>query len=137
MVTRYIRRTPGLHQHIKTATGNTWDDVPTASVRSVGVVQGITCDASVLALPDREGDSRLEGTAAVKETIFDVVQRNSVSMPSALFGDAGTDVGRVVRAGSVKLRRVCSSGVLEKAGDDIMCLSCGHLRAVRIGNGVL
>ena len=82
--------------------GVTWDDVPTASVRSVGVFQGIGCGVS----PEREGEGRRVGPVAVKEKIFEVEHMNSVSMPSTLFVGAGTDEGRfTVRAGRVKLRR--------------------------------
>lgn len=82
--------------------GDTWDGIPTASVRSVGVFHGIGCAAS----PEREGDRRRAGPAVVKEKILELEHTNSVSMPSALFADgAGTDVVlRAVRAGSVKLR---------------------------------
>jgi hypothetical protein len=42
----------------------------------------------------------------VKEKILELEHTNSVSMPSAVFLEAGTDsVLRVARAGSVKLRR--------------------------------
>jgi hypothetical protein len=61
--------------------------MPTASVRSVGVFHGIGCHAS----PCRSGEGRRAATAVVKEKILQLEQTNSVSMPSALCVEAGTD----------------------------------------------
>jgi hypothetical protein len=91
-------------------------------VRSVGVFHGVGCDVSPA------------GPVAVKEKIFELEQMHSVSMPSALFAEAGTDAGRIaVRAGSVKLRLpgVGAGGACPQAWDDagvdIMGVSDGHL----------
>jgi hypothetical protein len=109
--------------------------IPTAKVRSVGEVHGIERAGLALALGVREGECRRAGPDAVKETILDVVQMKSVSMPSELFLDAGVDVDRIAgRAGSVNERRpwveacgACpSSGVFEEAGTDMMGTSCKH-----------
>lgn len=69
-----------------------------------------------------------EAPAAVKETILECGQTTSVSMPSALFGDAAAGAGLLRnRAGTVNERRpLCSgggacSGVLEGAcGEDMV-----------------
>jgi hypothetical protein len=116
-------------------TGGTLDDIPTASVRSAGVFQGIGCDVS----PEREGEGRRVGPVAVKEKIFELEQTNSVSMPSALFVETGTEAGRfTVRAGRVKLRLLllglsaggACSRAWDDAGVDIMGVLCGHHYAV-------
>jgi hypothetical protein len=75
----------------------------------------------------------LVGFVAVKETILEVAQVKSVSMPSEVFLDAGVDVDRNAgRAGSVNERRpvvegcgACSGG-FEDAGTDMMGASCKH-----------
>ena len=86
--------------------------------------------------PERAGKGRRVGAVAVKEKIFELVQMNSVSMPSTLFDGAGTDAGRcAVRAGRVKLRllllglraRGACSGAMDDAGVDIMGVSGVHL----------
>jgi len=64
---------------------------PTARVRSVGVVHAADCTAPV----------------AVKETILELLQMNSVSMAFAVFSGVGG--GLLARAGRVKLRRVLST----------------------------
>jgi len=92
-------------------------DIPTASVRSVGVFQAMWASPEAAGAP-----------AAVKETILECGQTTSVSMPSALLVEAGAGAGLLrIRAGTVKERRpLCSgggacSGVLEGAsGDDIV-----------------
>jgi hypothetical protein len=109
---------------VRPSTGGPWDDIPTASVRSVGVFHGVGCDVSPA------------GPVAVKEKIFELEHMNSVSMPSALFVEAGTDAGRfTVRAGSVKLRLpllgVGAGGACPQAWDDagvdIMGVLGGHV----------
>lgn len=113
--------------------GDRWDDIPTASVRSVGVFHGIGCDVS----PEREGESRRAGPAVVKEKILELEHTNNVSMPSVVFLDAGTDsVLRIARAGSVKLRLellglradgACSGcACWDEAGIVIMGVLYGH-----------
>jgi hypothetical protein len=76
------------------------------------------------------------GPVAVKEKIFELEHMNSVSMPSALFVEAGTEAGRfAVRAGSVKLRLpllgVGAGGACPQAWDDagvdMVGVSDGHL----------
>ena len=100
-VTRYIRRTPGQALAL-VASGGTWDDMPTASVRSVGVFHGIGCHVS----PWRSGEGRRAEPAVEKDKIVELEHTNSVSMPSALFVEAGTDaVLFAARVGRVKLLR--------------------------------
>ena len=106
----------------------------------MGVFHAIALDGSSWRLPERGGDCRREGPVAVKETILDLEQTNSVSMPSALFVDAGAGAGLLaLRAGRVKLRRMwvalaagrsACSGVFEGAGDDMAGASGGHCGAV-------
>jgi hypothetical protein len=88
-----------------------------------------------VASPEREGDSRRAGPAVVKEKILELEHTNSVSMPSALLLDAGTDVVlRAARAGSVKLRLEllglradgACSGCWDEAGIVIMGFLCEH-----------
>lgn len=107
-----------------------WDNIPTARVRSVGVLHAIELEGLSWRRAAREGDSRLVAPVAVKETIFDSEHMKSVSMPSEVLAAAGLGAGLLAaRAGSVKLRRVvrelkagACSGILEEAGDDMMGL---------------
>ena len=100
-----MRRTPA-QTLVSELASHTWDNIPTASVRSVGVFHCIGCDVS----PDRAGESRRAGPAVVKETILELEHTKSVSMPSTLFVGAGTDVGLFAFAGSVKLRLTLVAG---------------------------
>lgn len=107
--------------------GHTRDDIPTARVRSVGVFHCIGRDVS----PDRPGESLRAGPAVVKETILEFEHTKSVSMPSTLLADAGTDVGRFAFAGSVKLRLTlvagaCSGCCCDEAGVDMMRMLRSH-----------
>ena len=101
----------------------TWADarhdthnIPTASVRSVGVLQAMWSPPAA------------EGPVAVKETILECGQTTSVSMPSALVVEAELGVGLLLsRAGTVNERRPlfsetgACSGVLEGAsGEDMV-----------------
>ena len=111
------------------------NDIPTASVRSVGV-----CHAMWLPLPvvGREGEPRPAGPAVANETILECGHMKSVSMPSALLVDAGAGAGRLaMRAGSVKERRTfpllsaagaCSASVEGGVGG-MAGVSGGHLAA--------
>ena len=94
--------------------------------------------------PERAGESRRAGPAVVKEKILELAHTNSVSMPSAVFLDAGTDsVLRVARAGSVKLRLellglradgACSGcGCWDEAGSVIMGALYGHSYPGEVG----
>jgi hypothetical protein len=115
------------------------DDVPTASVRSVGVRHAMWPSLPVVG---REGEPRPAGPAVANETILECGQMKSVSMPSALLVEAGAGAGLLaMRAGSVKERRAlpepsaagaCSAsceGVGDMAG-----VSGGHF-AVGEGEG--
>jgi len=98
-VTRYMRRTP------------------TASVRSVGVVQAIWSPALAAEVP-----------AAANETIFECGHTTNVSIPSVILVEAGAGAGLLLnRAGTVNERRLlCRGGgacseVLEGAsGEDMV-----------------
>jgi hypothetical protein len=113
--------------------------IPTARVRSVGDVQAIQ-RAGLLPLPleARDGEYRLVGPAAVKETVLEVGQTKSVSMPSEVFLAGGVDVERIAgRAGSVNERRLvveacgaCSAIMEEEAGSDMVDASCKHVESI-------
>lgn len=107
-------------------------NAPTASVRS-------ECDFHAL-LPTgcaaRDGESRGAGVAVVKDTILELEQMNSVSMPSELLVEAGADGALLVRVGTVKLRRAlvgikaggACERVLDAVGDDMLEDLCRHSR---------
>lgn len=86
------------------------------------------------AMPASPPATRAPVAVAANETILECGQTTSVSMPSALFGEAGIGAGPLLkRAGTVKERRaLCSgvgacSGVLEGAsGEDMVGGSCRH-----------
>lgn len=110
--------------------------IPTARVRSVSDVQGIERTGLLLPLGVRDGECRLVGSDAAKDTILEAEQVKSVSIPSEVFLDAGVEVDRTVgRVGSVKERRavvvdacgVCSKA-LGDAGTDMMGASGKHCR---------
>lgn len=102
----------------------------------MGDFHAIEVDGSSWRLAERGGDCRPVGPAVVKETILEFEQMNSVSMPSALFVEAGAGAGLLTgREGSVKLRRTwvaldvgrsACSGIWEEAGDDMVRNSGGH-----------
>lgn len=107
--------------------------IPTAKVRSVGVLHAVEGDASRAALGAREGESRREDVAVVNDTILAMGQMNRVSMSLALLDEAGDRTGLLaMREGSVKLRRVlrgCSTrrgASSDGAGDDMMSASRAH-----------
>lgn len=113
-VTRYMRRTP------------------TASVRSVGVVQAIWSPALAAEVP-----------AAANETILECGHTTNVSIPSAILVEAGAGAGAGLllnRAGTVNERRLlCRGGgacpeVLEGAsGEDMVAAhacACISVQAV-------
>lgn len=109
--------------------------IPTARVRSVGVLHAIEGDASLPALAPRDGESRreVEVVAVVKDTILAMEQMNRVSMSFALLEGAGDRTGRLaMREGRVKLRRElsgCSArrgASSEGAGDDMTGASRVH-----------
>lgn len=85
-------------------------------------------------MPASPPATRAPVAVAANETILECGQTTSVSMPSALFGEAGIGAGPLLkRAGTVKERRaLCSgvgacSGVLEGAsGEDMVGGSCRH-----------
>lgn len=117
--------------------------LPTARVRSAGVLHASGCDDTALDLLAREGDGRRDAVA-VKETILQSAQRKSVSMPSALCDGVGAGAGLLVlRAGSVKLRRpwsgsgACSSvfvgacEVMTGISDVHVCVSDGSRHGAR------
>jgi hypothetical protein len=73
----------------------------------------------------------------VKETVLEVGQTKSVSMPSEVFLDGGVDVERIAgRAGSVNERRLvveaygACSAIVEEAGRDMMDASCRHVESI-------
>lgn len=97
-------------------------NIPTASVRSVGVLQAIWASLPAADAP-----------VVAKETILECGQTTSVSMPSTLFVEAGAGAGLLLnRAGTVKERRVlfsgggACSGVLEGASGEDM--AAAHAR---------
>jgi hypothetical protein len=109
--------------------------IPTARVRSVSDVHGIDGAGLLLPREARAGECRLVGLDVVKETILDVEQVNSVSMPSELTlgREAGVEVDRTVgRVGRVNERRAmvdpcgACSKTLDEAGTDMMSASCKH-----------
>lgn len=104
-------------------------------MRSVSEVHGNERDGLPFARGVRDGECRFTGFVAVKDTILDVEQTKSVSMPSEVFLDAGVDVDRIAgRAGSVNERRPvvegcgACSGAFEEAGTDMTGPSCKHSR---------
>lgn len=112
---------------------HTWDGLPTARVRSMGDLHAIVRDVSSPAFDTRDGESRREGPAAVKETILELEHTKSVSMPSGLFVDAGCDADLTVCAGSVKERRLvvdvaagACAPVFAGAGEDMLGASSSH-----------
>jgi hypothetical protein len=115
------------------------DDVPTASVRSVGVRHAMWPSLSVVG---REGEPRPAGPAVANETILECGHMKSVSMPSALLVEAGAGTGLLaMRAGSVKERRAlpepsaagaCSASC--EGVEDMAGVSGGHF-AVGEGEG--
>lgn len=118
--------------------------IPTASVRSVGVVHAIERGGLPLARGVREGECPLTGPDAVKDTILEAGHVKRVSMPSEVFLDAGVDVDRTVgRAGSVNERlpvvEACGacSEVLEEAGTDMANASRKHYCTERESAGAV
>jgi hypothetical protein len=106
-------------------------------VRSVGDVQAIQRAGLPLPLEARDGEYRLAGPDAVKETVLDVGQTKSVSMPSEVFRGGGVDVERIDgRAGSVNERRLvveacgACSAIIEEVGSDMMDASCKHVESI-------
>lgn len=82
-------------------------DIPTASVRSVGVLQVMWASSPAAEAP-----------AAVKETILECGQTTSVSIPSALLVEAAAGAGLLLnRAGTVNERRPLFSGGGACSGD--------------------
>jgi hypothetical protein len=115
------------------------DDIPTASVRSVGVRHAMWPS---LPMVGREGEPRPAGPAVANETILECGHMKSVSMPSALLVEAGAGAGLLaMRAGSVKERRAlpepsatgaCSASC--EGVEDMAGVSGGHF-AVGEGEG--